>query len=88
MAVITLIPGDGIGPEITDAVVHIFDAAGAELTYEEHKAGLTALREMGELIPPDLVESIQRNKSSPERTFNYSSGGRIQKYQCYPSANV
>ncbi|MEM6629945.1 MAG: isocitrate/isopropylmalate family dehydrogenase [Bacteroidota bacterium] len=62
MAVITLIPGDGIGPEISDAVVNIFDAAGADLEYEEHIAGLTALREVGELIPPDLIESIQRNK--------------------------
>ena len=62
MPVITLIPGDGIGPEITEAVIHIFDAAGADLEYEEHNAGLTSLREVGELIPPDLVESIKRNK--------------------------
>lgn len=62
MPVITLIPGDGIGPEITEAVLQIFDAAGADLEYEEHNAGLTSLREVGELIPPDLVESIKRNK--------------------------
>ncbi len=62
MAVVTLIPGDGIGPEITEAVIQIFDAAGADLEYEEHNAGLTSLREVGELIPPDLVESIKRNK--------------------------
>ena len=51
MPVITLIPGDGIGPEITEAVIQIFDAAGADLEYEEHNAGLTSLREVGELIP-------------------------------------
>ena len=62
MSVVTLIPGDGIGPEITEAVIQIFDAAGADLEYEEHNAGLTSLREVGELIPPDLVESIKRNK--------------------------
>ena len=62
MPIITLIPGDGIGPEITEAVVAILDAAGADLEYEEYSAGITALREVGELIPPDLVASIKRNK--------------------------
>ena len=61
MAIITLIPGDGIGPEITDAVVDILDAAGAELEYDVHQAGITALRESGELIPPPLVDSIKQH---------------------------
>ncbi len=62
MAVITLIPGDGIGPEITEAVTAILDEAGADLQYDEHSAGITALRETGELIPPSLIESIQQHK--------------------------
>ena len=62
MPVITLIPGDGIGPEISDAVVDILDAAGADLEYDVHQAGITALRESGELIPPALVESIKEHK--------------------------
>ncbi|MEM9936223.1 MAG: isocitrate/isopropylmalate family dehydrogenase, partial [Bacteroidota bacterium] len=62
MAVVTLIPGDGIGPEITEAVLHILDAAGAEIEFEEQQAGLTALRESGDLIPPLLVESIKKNR--------------------------
>ena len=62
MPTITLIPGDGIGPEITEAVVKIMDAAGADLDYDEQAAGLTAFREVGELIPPELVESIETNK--------------------------
>ena len=62
MAVVTLIPGDGIGPEITEAVVNIFDAAGADVEFEEQQAGLTALRESGDLIPPVLVESVKKNK--------------------------
>lgn len=62
MPVITLIPGDGIGPEITEAVIDIFDAAGVDLEYEEINAGITALREVGELIPPELVDSIKRNQ--------------------------
>lgn len=62
MARITLIPGDGIGPEITEAVLAILDEAGADLDYDEHQAGLTALREEGDLIPPALIESIKENK--------------------------
>lgn len=62
MTKITLIPGDGIGPEITDAVVSIMDAAGANLEYDEQQAGLTAFREVGNLIPDTLVESIKTHK--------------------------
>ena len=62
MPTITLIPGDGIGPEITEAVVNIMDAAGVNLDYDEQAAGLTAFREVGELIPAELVESIETNK--------------------------
>lgn len=59
---ITLIQGDGIGPEITDAVVSILDAAGAGLTYERHDAGITSYNACGELITEELVASIKRNK--------------------------
>lgn len=62
MPTITLIPGDGIGPEITDAVVAILDAAGADLDYDEQQAGLTAFREVGDLIPRELVESVETHK--------------------------
>ncbi|WNJ18037.1 isocitrate/isopropylmalate family dehydrogenase [Pontibacter sp. G13] len=62
MATITLIPGDGIGPEITEAVVKILDAAGADLQYDEQQAGLTALREEGDLIPESLLDSIKTHK--------------------------
>ncbi len=62
MATITLIPGDGIGPEITDAVVSILDAADTGLSYDEQPAGLTAFREVGDLIPKELVESIKIHK--------------------------
>jgi len=62
MTTITLIPGDGIGPEITDAVVEIMEAAGADLDFDEQAAGLTAFREVGDLIPQDLVDSINEHK--------------------------
>lgn len=59
---ITLIPGDGIGPEITQAVTAILDAAGADLAYEIHDAGITSYEKCGDLIPDALIESIHRNK--------------------------
>ena len=59
---ITLIPGDGIGPEITDAVVDILEAAGADLTFDEQQGGLNAFREYGDLIPPSLLDSIRTHK--------------------------
>ncbi|MEZ4829585.1 MAG: isocitrate/isopropylmalate family dehydrogenase [Bacteroidia bacterium] len=62
MTTITLIPGDGIGPEISDAVVRILEAAGANLDFDEQQAGLTAFREVGDLIPAELIESIRRTK--------------------------
>jgi isocitrate dehydrogenase (NAD+) len=59
---ITLIPGDGIGPEVTDAVVRILDASGVSIAWETHDAGLLAFERTGESLPIDLIDSIRRNK--------------------------
>lgn len=59
---VTLIKGDGIGPEITESVKRIFAAAGVPIQWEEENAGQTTLAEVGELIPASLVESIKKNK--------------------------
>jgi isocitrate dehydrogenase (NAD+) len=59
---ITLIPGDGIGPEVTEATVRILDAAGADLEYERYTAGLEALEAYGDPLPDAILESIRRNK--------------------------
>ena len=60
--VITLIPGDGIGPEVTAAVVRIFGAAGLDIDWERHDAGVTAFERFHKSIPAELLESVQRNK--------------------------
>jgi isocitrate dehydrogenase (NAD+) len=62
MARVTLIPGDGIGTEITIAVQEILKAAGAVVEWEEHNAGETALEKTGQLIPDSLLESIKTTK--------------------------
>jgi isocitrate dehydrogenase (NAD+) len=59
---ITLIPGDGIGPEVSSAVVRILEASGAQIEWETKYAGAQALEKFGSTLPEDLLESILRNK--------------------------
>lgn len=59
---ITVIRGDGIGPEIMEATLSVLEALGAGLQYEEADAGLVALEKHGELLPAATLESIARNK--------------------------
>src|SRR3982074_2348817 len=59
---ITLIPGDGIGPEVTAAVVRIFTAAGLEIEWDRQDAGVIAFKRFRQSLPPQLLESIKSNK--------------------------
>lgn len=59
---ITLIPGDGIGPEVTRAVLHIIDAAGVQVDWEHEEAGQTAVEHHGDPLPERLLASIRRTK--------------------------
>lgn len=59
---ITLIPGDGIGPEITAATKMVLAATGVEIEWEEKLAGEVALKEYGDLLPEDTLASIRKNK--------------------------
>src|SRR5215470_9898166 len=58
---ITLIPGDGIGPEVTDAVVRILSAAKVAIDWERQDAGIIAVEHGGTPLPQRLLESIRRN---------------------------
>ena len=58
---VTLLPGDGIGPEVSNAAVRVIDAAGAEIEWERHIAGRDALEKYGNPLPPEVLESIRRN---------------------------
>jgi isocitrate dehydrogenase (NAD+) len=57
---ITLIPGDGIGPDITDATLRVLDEAGAELEYDRRLAGMAAVHELDDPLPTPTVESVRR----------------------------
>jgi isocitrate dehydrogenase (NAD+) len=59
---VTLIPGDGIGSEITAAVVRIIEASGVEIEWESFIAGAEALTRFGDPLPEPVLESIRRNK--------------------------
>jgi len=57
---ITLIPGDGIGPEVTQAAVRILEATGVKFEWEIYEAGAQAYEKYGEYIPKELIHSIER----------------------------
>jgi isocitrate dehydrogenase (NAD+) len=59
---VTLIPGDGIGPSISEATVRILDAAGADLTWERQEAGVAALEAFNTPLPQETLESIRANR--------------------------
>ncbi|HEV7644673.1 MAG TPA: isocitrate dehydrogenase (NAD(+)) [Pyrinomonadaceae bacterium] len=59
---ITLIPGDGIGPEIVSETVRIIEAAGVEFEWETHLMGAQALEKYGVTIPEAVIASIHKNK--------------------------
>src|SRR6187397_3524094 len=59
---ITLIPGDGIGPEVTAAVVRILTAAGLQIEWERQDAGVIAFKRFGQSLPPQLLDSVKKNK--------------------------
>jgi len=62
MTKITLIKGDGIGPEITDAVVKIIDAAGVKIDWDVQTAGADVIEQEGTPLPQRVIESVKKNK--------------------------
>ncbi|HMG34529.1 MAG TPA: isocitrate dehydrogenase (NAD(+)) [Blastocatellia bacterium] len=83
---ITLIPGDGIGPEVTGATVSVLRAAGFHPEWESFVVGAEALSEFGDPLPRTLLDSIKRNKialkgpvTTPVGTGFVSSNVRLRK---------
>jgi len=60
--VVTLIPGDGTGPEITEATRRVLEATGVEFVWDVRRAGLAMVEAYGTVLPDDVIESIKRNK--------------------------
>jgi len=72
---ITVIRGDGIGPEIMDATLFVLDQLGAGLSYEFADAGLVAMEKHGELLPAATLESIKKNKVALKSPLTTPVGG-------------
>ena len=72
---ITVIRGDGIGPEIMDATLYVLDRLGAGLEYEYAEAGLAAMEQCGELLPQATLDSIARNKVALKSPLTTPVGG-------------
>jgi isocitrate dehydrogenase (NAD+) len=59
---VTLIPGDGTGPEITEATRRVLEATGVQFTWDLQRAGLEMLEKHGTILPDEVIESIKRTK--------------------------
>jgi len=78
----TLIPGDGIGPEIVDATLKVLDALGAPFQWDQRVAGLEGVKTAADPLPPDTIASIRRTRLALKGPLETPSGGG------YRSSNV
>src|SRR5215217_3155645 len=74
---VTLIPGDGIGPEVSEAARRVLDATGVPIEWEVREAGLTALESQGDVLPEETLASLKRN----------TVGQRIPQRECRAAAS-
>jgi isocitrate dehydrogenase (NAD+) len=72
---ITLIPGDGIGPEVTQAAVRVLEATGLKFEWESFQAGAQAYEKYGEYIPKQLIQSIERTRVALKGPVTTPIGG-------------
>ena len=79
---VTLIPGDGIGPEVINAVVRVLEATGVKFEWESFAAGAEAYEKFHEYIPKELIESLERTKVGLKGPVTTPIGGG------FPSINV
>ncbi len=71
---VTLIPGDGIGPDITRAVVRVLEAAGAELEWDEKPAGISAVPTHNTPLPQETIDSIRETRVALKGPLTTPSG--------------
>jgi len=79
---VTLIPGDGVGPEVTGAAVRVLEAAGVQITWDLQQAGAAALNKSGSAIPDSLLKSLRRTSVALKGPLETQVG------QGYRSINV
>jgi isocitrate dehydrogenase (NAD+) len=79
---VTLIPGDGIGPELAEATRRVLEATGIEFDWEYQAAGEAMIAEHGTPLPDEVLESIRRNRVALKGPITTPVGGGFR------SANV
>ena len=75
---VTLIPGDGIGPEVSAAVLRIVEAAGVDIEWEQYIVGGHAQDLAGSSLPDEVVESVRRNKVALKGPVETPVGGGFE----------
>ena len=87
---VTVVPGDGIGPEVVGATCAIIKASGAKVEFEEALVGLRAEKEFGTPLPVSVLESIERNKLALKGPTQTPFGGnyRITENLGVPAAGI
>ena len=90
---VTLIPGDGTGPELTEATRRVLEATGVEFEWDVREAGVDVMEEAGTPLPDDTLESIRRNRTALKgpittpigtgfRSVNVALRHELQLYAC------
>ena len=82
MKTITLLPGDGIGPEVTAATLRVIEAAGARYEWESHLAGSEALARYGNPLPQDVLDSILQERRGAQGSGDDAGRHRLRLDQC------
>jgi len=72
---ITLIPGDGTGPEITEATVRVIEATGVDIQWEVQEAGIGAAEKYGTVLPQEVLDSIRNNRVALKGPITTPRGG-------------
>lgn len=82
MHTVTLIPGDGIGPEVTEAAVNVVAATGVKIDWERMEAGAEVMTKYGTAVPDDVINAILKNRTALKGPITTPVGGG------FASANV
>src|SRR5258708_34416177 len=85
---VTLIPGDGIGPEVTRATVRILEATGVKFEWEPFQVGAEAFEKYGEYIPKEALESIERTHVGLKGPVTTPIGGGFSSTNVAPPQNI
>ena len=82
---ITLIPGDGVGPEITEATRRVLEATGVKFNWELAYAGAEVMAKQGTPLPDSVLASIKKEQSGAQRAGDHADRDGLPKRQRRPA---